>query len=250
MIYDQILTPKEVSQIGKIFGNYISEKTCSALSTLISEPVNHKIENFSEQYSDINKIKPFQTSNFCTVRLNGKGDINIEILYSFELDHAEKIASKLLCQNEDYHLDEMGASALQEVANIMTGSFFNAIAQETGFRVELSTPNYHKGNLISQIRESVNDCVEKNIVPVITEVSLFGQQTGTRIHMFIIHDSEQARKIITNDSDNLKGDSFNDISSNEDTNPTDLKNSSKVQGDYFIGGDNPELDSLIEEFTQ
>ena len=87
----------------------------------------------------------------CAVRLNGKGDTHIEILYTIKEKHAKKIAAKLMCVSEICQLDEMGASAIQEVANIMTGSFFNALSHGTGFRVDLSTPDYKNDELHSLV---------------------------------------------------------------------------------------------------
>ena len=88
----------------------------------------------------------------CGVRLNGKGDTHIEICFTIKLKHAKKIAAKLLCEEDVYEIDEMGTSAIQEVANILTGSFFNAMASGTGFRVDLSTPDFAQGELAPIIR--------------------------------------------------------------------------------------------------
>jgi chemotaxis protein CheC len=229
------LSSQESQTLTKIFDQYITSKTAGALSTLLSEPINHNVQIFCIANIKNIKLDPDEIK-MCAVRLNGKGDTHIEILYTIQQKHARKIAAKLLCVNDICEIDEMGASAIQEVANIMTGSFFNALSNGTGFRVDLSTPNYTNDELHSLIDVSVKDVINEIEYAVIADVELTGKSTGTKLHMMIMQNPDDARKLLSNHSDKS--------ASNEEN--STLQDAAA----YPIGGSNSELDALLGDIFQ
>jgi chemotaxis protein CheC len=239
------INSEEAQNLIKVFDQYITSKTSVALSTLLSESIVHNVKILECGISDIKDIKldPDEIK-MCAVRLNGKGDTHIEILYTIQQKHAKKIAAKLLCQNEVCEIDEMGASAIQEVANIMTGSFFNALSNGTGFRVDLSTPNYTNDELQSLIGTSVKDIAKPVEHVVITDVELIGKPSETKLHMIIMQNIMDVRKLLANHSDQIKEQQciFGEQNSELDAllNGTDLQS-------YPVGGQNSELDALIDD---
>lgn len=188
----------------------------------------------------INQIKNIKLApdeiRVCAVRLNGKGDTHIEILYTMNQKHAKKIAAKLLCQNDLCEIDEMGASAIQEVANIMTGSFFNALSQGTGFRVDLSTPNFTNDELHMLIDNSARDVINPTDDAVVADIELVGQNSGTKLHMIIMQNPDNARKLLANHSDTSQSSGAN-------------RTMEETQS-YPIGGSNSELDALLGDILQ
>ncbi len=239
------INSEEAQNLIKVFDQYITSKTTVGLSTLLSESIVHNVKILEYGISDIKDIKldPDEIK-MCAVRLNGKGDTHIEILYTIQQKHAKKIAAKLLCQNEVCEIDEMGASAIQEVANIMTGSFFNALSNGTGFRVDLSTPNYTNDELQSLIGTSVKDIAKPVEHVVITDVELIGKPSETKLHMIIMQNIMDVRKLLANHSDQIKEQQciFGEQNSELDAllNGTDLQS-------YPVGGQNSELDALIDD---
>ena len=222
------LNSKETQSLEQIFCQYITSKTSGALSTLLSEPINHSVRILDNGVSQIKNIKlePDEIK-MCAVRLNGKGDTHIEILYTIKEKHARKIAAKLLCQTEVCQIDEMGASAIQEVANIMTGSFFNALSNGTGFRVDLSTPDYKNDELHSLIDISVKDVINPSDDAVIADVELVGESSGAKLHMIIMQNPNDARKLLANHK-------------------TDVDSQAQQEApSYPVGGQNSELDALL-----
>lgn len=233
------LNPEETQTLEKIFDQYITSKTSVALSKLLSEQIDHKVKIFNNGPSQIKQIKlePDEIK-MCAVRLNGKGDTHIEILYTIKQKHAKKIAAKLLCQDNVCEIDEMGASAIQEVANIMTGSFFNALSKGTGFRVDLSTPNFTHDELHSLIDTSALDVSNPTDCAVIADVELVGDSSGAKLHMIIMQNSIDARKLLENHSDSSQ---------------TDFESVDKISDDapsYPVGGQNSELDALLGDILQ
>jgi chemotaxis protein CheC len=237
------LSPEETQILNKIFCQYITSKTSTALSTLLSEPINHNVNILNNGVTQIKNIKHDAGEiKVCAVRLNGKGDTHIEILYTMNQEHAKKIAAKLLCQNDICEIDEMGISAIQEVANIMTGSFFNALSHGTGFRVDLSTPNYANTELSSLVDNLARDVTNATDYAVVADVELVGQVSGTKLHMIIMQNSDDARKLLANHSDK------SDESNIENSELPVLAQETTMP--YTIGSCNTELDALLGDMLK
>lgn len=219
----------EIQKLAVTIEEFVTEKTCDALSTLLNEPIKHKLTMLGNNNSK-NKIS-FSPDEIqmCSVRLNGKGDLHIELLYTIKLNHAINIASKLL-GTEINKLDEMGTSALQEVANILTGSFFNALSENTGFRIDLSTPTFKEGKLQELLKEPAKDVKSPIDDAIITDVSLCGKNSEAEIHMIIIQHPEHARKLISFKE-------HKDIKKNNSSNTN------------LLGGQNSSIDELLRNFT-
>ena len=226
-----MLQELEIKKLIEIFNDYLTTKTCKALSTLLSEPVEHKLIRIGNGCdADDASCLPSESINMCSVRLNGKGDLHIELLFTTELKHGLKIASKLL-GSEVEKIDEMGTSALQEVANILTGSFFNALSVNTGFKVDLSTPVFKEGDWKNLILEPVSDVINPASDAIVTDAILTGGETGTQIHMIIIQHPEHARRLISRDNPKSKSSEYESTSNSN-----------------LLGGGNSEIDALLAGF--
>ncbi len=229
------LKPKEIETFSKIINEYIASQTSSSLSTLLSEPINYKVMVLDKRFFNPKNIKlSADEIQMCGVRLVGKGDIHIEICYAIKMKYAKKIVAKLLGGDEIREIDEMGVSAIQEVANILTGSFFNAMSKGTGFRVDLSTPDYLEGNLESMVNESTREVIKKTESAIIADAELVGEKSGIRIHMIMVQNTNDARKIL-----------------NQNGKKNHSEFSSLLDPEFFItGSQNPELDDLVKELQK
>ncbi len=229
------LKPKEIETFSKIINEYIASQTSSSLSTLLSEPINYKVMILDKRFFNPKNFK-LSSDEFqmCGVRLGGKGDIDIEICYAIKMNDAKKIIAKLLEKKEIEEIDELGTSAIQEVANILTGSFFNAMSIGTGFRVDLSTPNYLLSDLESMVSESTNQVVKQTESAIIADAELVGEKSGIRIHMIIVQNSNDARKILNQNGRKIPSD-FSSILDKES---------------FITRGKNSELDDLLKELQE
>lgn len=228
------LNSNEVENFTKIINDYIASQTSSSLSKLLAEPIDYKVMILDKRFFNPKNIKLSPDEiQMCGVRLRGKGDIHIEICYAIKMKYAKQIAAKLLGQDEIIEIDEMGTSAIQEVANILTGSFFNAMSSGTGFRVDLSTPDYLQSDMESLVKKSAQDVISAIDSAIIADAELVGEKSGIRIHMIIIQNSNDARKIL-----NQNGKKTTEFSSLNDTDS------------YITGGENSELDELIKEIEK
>ena len=233
------LNRQEIEKLTRIINQYIASQTSSALSKLLSEQVKYNVMILDKEFFNINNIKLAPDEiKMCAVKLSGKGDTHIEICYAIKIKYAKMIAAKLLGKEKLEEIDEMGSSAIQEVANIMTGSFFNAMSSGTGFRVTLSVPDYSQGDLVSVVNDSARNVMTMSFSPVIADAELVGEKSGIRIHMLIMQNADNARKLLVNNIEKNKPTEFDSLNN-------ELKSNNKT-----IGSENSELDSLVDEFLQ
>ena len=229
------LKPKEVKDLTEIINEYVALQTCSSLSKLLNESIKYNVMILDKKFFNPKKIKLSSDElEMCGVRLRGKGDIHIEICYAIKTKYAKLVAAKLLGKDDYNEIDEMGASAIQEVANILTGSFFNAMSIGTGFRVDLSTPDYSKNDLASLVNDSTKEVITPTESAIIADAELEGESSGIRIHMIIVQNSDDARKLLEQNSKHHSSE-FSSLGNSVE---------------YETGSENNELDALVKEIEK
>ncbi|ATD54609.1 chemotaxis protein CheC [Clostridium chauvoei] len=121
---------REVSNIGA--GN-----SATALSVLLGSKIDMSVPNiniigFEELFNQ------YEENEVVAVLVKVLDDIEGSLLYVFETDSALNIISRL-CRDKK-SLDEMGASVIAEVGNIIASSFMNAISNFINIKATVSVP--------------------------------------------------------------------------------------------------------------
>lgn len=70
-----------------------------------------------------------------------EGLLNAMILFVVGMEDAERLSKALLGQDIDWH-SEMGISAIQEIANIIIGSYVASLENLSGLKIRYSQPDY------------------------------------------------------------------------------------------------------------
>ena len=122
---------KEVSNIGA--GN-----AATALSMLLSKKIDMSVPSVNVvRLEDVVEETGESEVSWTVVRV--LGDIAGNILLVFKEDTVNKIIGKLVGTNEGIN-SEMGQSVLCEIANIISASYMNSIAQLTNLAIAPSVP--------------------------------------------------------------------------------------------------------------
>ncbi len=190
------LNQTELCSLENVLDSYVAQKTAIALSSLLGESVTHNLKKTHTEISKIDNLQDFLNDLvLCSVFLHGGGDVRLGILYSIPENDAKKIAAKLMCMEKIDELDDLGKSAISEVANIMSGSFFNAMSDHTGLKVDLSTPNFAVTSMSALLEPHASEFLCP-VGDLVTEVELNGTSSDIRVHMLIIQDHNNARKLL------------------------------------------------------
>ena len=128
---------REIANIG-------SGNAASSLSKMLGKPVNIAIphigiEGFNEAYEALGGAEAVMVGTLLTI---SKG-LDGMIMYLLPIEIACDLVN-MLCFTDikSYdEIDEMGFSAIQEVANIMTATFVSAMSEMMGMSIDISPPS-------------------------------------------------------------------------------------------------------------
>jgi len=137
--YEQFDTLVELGNIG--IGN-----VATSLSTLLKKTINVSIPKVTTlDISEISDALGGAEKRVAGVLFAMSQDIEGMMLFILEEKFAGDIVNILFHSDTTSsfdNLDEISISTLKEVANIMAGTYLNAISKMTDFRIELSVPYF------------------------------------------------------------------------------------------------------------
>lgn len=127
------------------------------------------------------------------------GDVNGMIMFLLQQNFANTLLEALMGMpvDENAELDEMSYSALQEVANIMAASYVNAIADLTGFTINVSVPSMCVDMLGAILSVPAIHYANISDKMIFIEDKFSGKELNAPNHILLIPDVESLQKIMT-----------------------------------------------------
>ena len=125
-------------------GNIGSGNAASSLSNMLGRPVDIAVPSvkFLDYDTVVNKLGgPEQL--LVGLLLSLSGDVTGMIMFLLQKEFAAMVINTLMGTeiNENFEIDEMSGSAIQEVGNIMAASYAGAINALTGLEINISVPS-------------------------------------------------------------------------------------------------------------
>jgi chemotaxis protein CheC len=187
----QIDALQEVSNIG--LGN---------AATSLAELLNKKVDisapkaYFIEMERVFSLVGGLEEAVAC-VNLSLEGDISGTVMFIFTEQSALKLVDMLTGQEagSTVELDAMGASAVQEIGNVLTGSFLNAIGGMTGLVMRTTVPMYAfdmMGAILSASIVASGHCDDKVLV---IETLFFQANDHIKGHFFLLPETGALNKL-------------------------------------------------------
>ena len=134
----QIDVLKEIGNIGA--GNAVT-----ALSKMVSKRIDMKVPKVNIlEFKEVADLVGGPDVLVAGIFFWGKGDIDGSIMFLIDINSSKMLANLLLGKNEikeDKDLDEMELSALQELGNILAGSYLSSLSSLTGLSTGVSVPS-------------------------------------------------------------------------------------------------------------
>lgn len=126
----------------KELGNIGAGNATTALANMLQSKVDMKVPNVMVlEFKDVGAILGGEEQEMVGAYLGVEGDITGSILFLTKKDAALRVAKKLLGEYCNDEMGEMECSAVKEVANIITGSYLNALSSMTGLTIYPSVPD-------------------------------------------------------------------------------------------------------------
>ncbi len=192
------ITEKELDQLAMIFTKCISTKTVESLSTLLGESIQCKIgKTHLLDISDLDELTPAfsDTVNMSAVYLKQTGDINVGVLYYMPERDGRRFAAKLLGKKTLCSFTKLSRSSLSETGNILSGSFFNALANEQDCKTFSDVPGFAVDTFRSVLEFPAMEIgIESQ--SLIATTAEFYSTSGLKMRMLIILDPANAKKLL------------------------------------------------------
>lgn len=127
----------------KEVGNIGAGNAATALSTLLNKSVDLKVPSaLFVEFDEVADIVGGAESVVASIFLRVEGDISGNIFLFFSQESALNLVNQLLGEKASASLfTEMAFSALQEIGNIVAGSYLSSLADFTKLNMHSSIPN-------------------------------------------------------------------------------------------------------------
>lgn len=127
------------------------------------------------------------------------GDVEGMIMFLLHQNFANSLLGTMLGEEPPSmgEMSEMDYSALQEVANIMAASYVNAIAELTGFTINLSVPSMCVDMLGAILSAPAINYANISDKIIFIEDKFNGKDINAPNHILLIPDMESLDKIMT-----------------------------------------------------
>lgn len=180
-------------------GNIGSGNAATAIATMLNKQVDITVPQIGIlDYSEVIESLGGPEQLLIGLLFQLSGDVAGMIMFLLKKDFASLVLEQLLGipfpENGD--LDEMSASAIKEVGNIMAGSFANAIGEMTGLKIDISVPDLSidmTGAILSAPAIFYANISDKIIC---IEDELSDGTTGAGTHVLMVPDVESLNKIM------------------------------------------------------
>ena len=131
--------------------------------------------------------------------LNMEADVTGMMMFLLHENFAKSLLASLLGMDEPMveEMDEMGYSAIQEVANVMAASYVNAIADMTGFTINISPPDLCVDMLGAILSVPAIHYANISDKIIFIEDRFSGKNLDAPNHILMIPDVESLNKIMT-----------------------------------------------------
>ena len=134
----------------KEIGNIGAGNATTALSTMLNIKVDMSVPNVALlPFSEIGSVVGSEEDTVVGILLGLEGDINGMMMFIFDTKSAHHLVNSLMMRdihtNEDADLTtlaEMDMSALNEIGNIVAGSYLSALSGLTGLKAVSSVPSF------------------------------------------------------------------------------------------------------------
>ena len=192
------VTQDDLGRLSKIFSKCVSTKTVEALGVLLGEQIQCKIGKTEMlDITELNQLTPaFADSEIMSaVYLKQTGDINVGVLYYMPEKDGKKFAARLLGKKKLDSFTKLSKSSLSETGNILSGSFFNALANDQGCNTSADIPGFAVDTFMSILEFPAME-IGIETQSLIACTAEFSSSGGLKLRMLMILDPLNAKKLL------------------------------------------------------
>lgn len=180
-------------------GNIGSGNAATSLSTMLDRPVDIGVPRINIlDYNQVVTALGGPEEMIVGLLLTLTGDVNGMMMFLLQKEFAHMTINALLGETLDdfAQIDDIGYSAIKEVANIMAASYVNAISTMSGLSINISVPDMSvdmAGAILSVPAIHYANISDKIIF---IEDNFVSSEENANSHVLMIPDVESLQKIM------------------------------------------------------
>jgi chemotaxis protein CheC len=125
----------------KELGNIGAGNAITALATMLNQKIDMKIPKVKiMDFTQLQEIFGLAETIIVGIYFDLEGSVNGNILFSLDIESAAFLVEYLMGVKINNKFDEMAKSALQEIGNIMAGSYISSLSTLTSLSMKISPP--------------------------------------------------------------------------------------------------------------
>jgi chemotaxis protein CheC len=127
----------------KEIGNIGAGNAATALAKMLDKKIDMKVPQIKVmKFTEVSDVLGGAETEVVGILLGVQGDITGNILFVLDLQSARLLVNILMGRNANdlIEFDDMTCSALQEVGNILSGSYLSALSNLTNLRIMADVP--------------------------------------------------------------------------------------------------------------
>lgn len=181
-------------------GNIGSGNAASSLAMMLSDQINIDVPVVRIlDYEQVMEEMGGAEQMIVGLLLSMEGDVTGMMMFLLHENFAKSLLASLLGMDAPAveEMDEMGYSAIQEVANVMAASYVSAIAEMTGFTINISPPDLCVDMLGAILSVPAIHYANISDKIIFIEDRFSGKNLNAPNHILMIPDVESLNKIMT-----------------------------------------------------
>ncbi len=126
----------------KEIGNIGAGNAATALAKMLNKKIDMNVPKVNIlDFNDVANLMGGPETLVSGVYFKIEGDIEGSIMFLLDIDSSKTLIKLLMNGYESNELDDFTQSALQEIGNILSGSYISSLSSLTGLNIKISVPS-------------------------------------------------------------------------------------------------------------
>ncbi len=127
----------------KEIGNIGAGNAATALAKMLNRKIDMNVPKVEIlEFKEVVKLLGGEETPACGIYFRFEGDLTGNIMFMLNIRSSKLLANMLMSKEDPSEtLDEMDQSALQEIGNILSGSYVASLTTLTGLNIKISVPS-------------------------------------------------------------------------------------------------------------
>lgn len=186
-------------------GNIGAGNAATSMSALINRKIEMEVPTVNiVAFDEVMELVGGPETPVTAILITIKGDVSGKVFFILPIEEAEEIACRITGNTEfrlsnDDSVETMAISALQEVGNILTGSYISALSDFTNLAMQPSIPYLSSDMAGAVLTAGLIDLSRYSDYAIIIETTINDQSktSGIHGHFLFLPDPESFPKIFT-----------------------------------------------------